>query len=122
MRLHVRPYELMIILDATLEEAAVQAVVNRTSQALSTVGGTVVRVDKWGKRRLAYEIGHRSEGYYLLLEILLGSDAVAELDRSLRLSDEVIRHKIVRVPQHRGTRPGRGPARELVTAGPDHDA
>jgi small subunit ribosomal protein S6 len=118
----VRPYELMIILDATLEESAVQALINRTTEALTAAGGTVGRVDKWGKRRLAYEIGHRSEGYYLLLEITLGSDAVAGLDRSLRLADEVIRHKIVRVPEHRRTRPRRGPASELVSTGPDHDA
>ncbi|MBW3641679.1 MAG: 30S ribosomal protein S6 [Actinobacteria bacterium] len=122
MRLHMRPYEVMVILDATLEESAVQAVINRTSEAVVAAGGTVIRVDKWGKRRLAYEIGHRSEGYYLLLEITLGSEVVAGLDRSLRLTDEVIRHKIVRVPEHRGTRPSRARPRELVTAGPDHDA
>ena len=118
----MRPYEVMIILDATLEEAAVQAVINRAGEAIATAGGSVARADKWGKRRLAYEIGHRSEGYYLLLEISLGSDAVAELDRTLRLTDEVIRHKIVRVPEHRGKRPSPGLASELVPTGPDRNA
>ena len=118
----MRPYEVMMILDAGLEEAAVQAVVNRTGEALAGAGGSVSRVDKWGKRRLAYPIDHRTEGYYVLLEITVGSDAVAGLDRSLRLTDEVFRHKIVRVPEHRRTRASRARASELVAAGTDIDA
>lgn len=111
----MRPYEVMVILDATLEESAVQAVINRTTELLNASGGVVTRVDKWGKRRFAYEIGHRSEGYYLLLEISLGGDGVAELDRALRLTDEVIRHKIVRMPE----RAGAAGAGQLATTGPD---
>ena len=118
----MRPYEVMVILDAMLEEAAVQAVVNRTSEALVAAGGSIARVDKWGKRRLAYPIDHRTEGYYLLLEVSVPSDAVAELDRSLRLTDQVVRHKIVRVPEHRSPRPQRARASELVAARTDNDA
>ncbi len=117
----MRPYEVMMILEAALEEAAVQAVVNRTSEAIAAAGGTVARVDKWGKRRLAYPIDHRAEGYYLLLEITLASGAVAELDRSLRLTDEIIRHKIVRVPEHRGAVTRRPRRSELVAARTDND-
>ena len=117
----MRPYEVMVILDATLEESAVQAVVNRTSELLSASGGSLTRVDKWGKRRFAYEIGHRAEGYYLLLEVALEADGVAQLDRALRLNDEVIRHKIVRMPERNGARASRAPTSELAAAGPDQD-
>jgi small subunit ribosomal protein S6 len=94
----------MLILEPTLEESAIQAVVNRSTELLQAGGGTVNRVDKWGRRRLAYEIGHRSEGSYVLLEVSAEPSALGELDRTLRLADDVIRHKIVRVPRHAGGR------------------
>ncbi len=95
----MRPYEVMVILEPTLEESAVQGLINRVSASLEASGAAVTRVDKWGRRRFAYEIGHRTEGYYVLLELAAEPPAVQELDRSLRLADEVIRHKIVRVPE-----------------------
>ncbi|HWH35761.1 MAG TPA: 30S ribosomal protein S6 [Acidimicrobiales bacterium] len=98
----MRPYEAMVILDASMEESAVQGVINRTSELLEPSGSQLTRADKWGKRRFAYEIDHRSEGYYLLLELALHPDAVAEIDRSLRLTDGVVRHKIVRLPERAG--------------------
>jgi small subunit ribosomal protein S6 len=114
----MRPYEAMVILDASLEESAVQAVVNRTSELLSASGGEVARADKWGKRRLAYEIDHRTEGYYLLLELTLDPDAVAEIDRSLRLTEGVVRHKIVRMPE-RAAKPAGRRAAEPAMSGPE---
>src|SRR5215210_2597100 len=100
----MRPYDVMLILEPTLEESAVQAVVNRSGELLQAGGGTINRVDKWGRRRLAYEIGHRSEGSYVLLEVSAEPSARDERDRTLRLADDVIRHKIVRVPRHAGGR------------------
>ncbi len=119
----MRPYDVMLILEPALEESAVQAVVNRSTELLQAGGGTVNRVDKWGRRRLAYEIGHRSEGSYVLLEVSAEPTALDELDRTLRLADDVIRHKIVRVPRHAGGRV-RPPAAVVVeepaaTPGPD---
>ena len=111
----MRPYDVMLILEPTLEESAVQAVVNRSTDLLQSGGGTVNRVDKWGRRRLAYEIGHRSEGSYVLLEVSAEPPALDELDRTLRLADDVIRHKIVRVPRHAGGRV-RPPAVEEAAA------
>jgi small subunit ribosomal protein S6 len=98
----MRPYEVVLIFDPGLEESAVQAVINRSTEVISSPGGTVSRVDKWGRRRLAYEIGHRGEGYYVLMAISADPGALEQLDRLLHLADDVIRHKIIRVPQQAG--------------------
>jgi small subunit ribosomal protein S6 len=55
-------------------------------------------VERWGKRRFAYEVQHRSEGYYVLIEATAEPAAMAELDRMLGLADEVVRHKVIRIP------------------------
>ena len=95
----MRPYEVMVIFDAALEDQAIQTVVDRATGLLSSNGGGEVRVDHWGRRRLAYEIGHRSEGYYVLIEATAEPTVIAELDRMLSLADEVIRHKVIRIPE-----------------------
>ena len=94
----MRPYEVMIILDAGLEEDAIRATVDRATQVLQAGGGTVGRVDRWGKRRFAYELHHKLEGYYVLVEASAEPAAIAELDRMLSLADDVIRHKAIRLP------------------------
>jgi small subunit ribosomal protein S6 len=94
----MRPYEVMIIFDAGLEEEAIRAVIDRATQTLTSRGGTIVRVDRWGRRRFAYEVKHRSEGYYVLVEATSDPTPMAELDRVLSLADEVVRHKVIRLP------------------------
>ncbi|HEX2038439.1 MAG TPA: 30S ribosomal protein S6 [Acidimicrobiales bacterium] len=94
----MRPYEVMVILDAGLEEDAVRALVDRAVELLRSRGANPGRVDHWGKRRLAYEIRHRFEGWYVLVEVTGEPAALAELDRMLSLADEVIRHKVIRLP------------------------
>jgi small subunit ribosomal protein S6 len=109
----MRPYEVMVILDAGLEEDVIRATVDRATGIITSAGGTLGRVDRWGKRRLAYEIGHRAEGFYVLLEASAEPPAMADLDRMLRLADEVIRHKIIHLPDKaaaRGGRPAAPPA------------
>ena len=64
----MRPYEVMIILDASLEEDAIRAVIDRATDVIRSRGGNLGRVDRWGKRRFAYELKHRTEGYYVLVE------------------------------------------------------
>jgi small subunit ribosomal protein S6 len=88
----------MVILDAGLDDDAIRAAVDRITQLVSARGGTPGRVDRWGKRRFAYELHHRWEGYYVLLDITADVPVVAELDRMLALADEVIRHKVIRLP------------------------
>jgi len=94
----VRPYEVMIILDASLEEDAIRAVLDRATEVIRSRGGNLNRVDRWGKRRFAYELDHRWEGYYVLLEVTAEPGALTELSRVLSLTDEVLRHKVIRLP------------------------
>ncbi len=100
----MRPYEAMFVLDPAMEESAVQAVINRSTAQVESSGGTVNRVDKWGKRRLAYEIQKKQEGYYVLMTTSAEPATMDELERNLRLADDVIRHKIVRIPDNAGGR------------------
>jgi small subunit ribosomal protein S6 len=94
----MRPYEVMIIFDASLEEETIRAAVDRFSEQIRSRGGTPGRVDRWGRRRFAYEVRHRWEGYYVLLEATAEPEVMEELHRTLSLADEVIRHKVVRIP------------------------
>jgi small subunit ribosomal protein S6 len=95
----MRPYEIVVVLDPGLEEDAVTGVIDRTTELVRSRGGEVRRVDRWGKRRLAYELHHHWEGYYVLVDARAESPVVDELNRALLLADEVIRHKVVRVPE-----------------------
>lgn len=94
----MRPYEVMIIYEPSLEEDAIRAAVDRSADVIRSGGGNPGRIDRWGKRRLAYEIRHRREGYYVLVEATAEPAVMAELDRSLSLADEVLRHKVIRLP------------------------
>jgi len=95
----MRPYEVVLILESSAEDSTVQGVVDRVKNSIAPQGGTLGQVHKWGRRRFAYELKHRWEGYYALAEINTIPESVAELDRVLTLSDDVVRHKIVRVPE-----------------------
>jgi small subunit ribosomal protein S6 len=110
----MRPYEVMIIFDAGLEEETIRAVLDRATEALTTRGGTVARVDRWGRRRFAYELKHRLEGYYVVMEASAEPAAMAEMDRVLSLADEVVRHKVIRIPDSVA---GRGARSVPVTEG-----
>ena len=114
----MRPYEVMIILDAGLEEDAIKASLDRATEIIRSKGGNPGRIDRWGKRRFAYELNHRWEGYYALLEAQAEPAAMAELDRALLLADEVVRHKVIRLPEVAIRQPARpaAPAPEAEAA------
>lgn len=95
----MRPYEVMLILESAAEDAVVDGVITRVKDLVTDKGGTTGQVEKWGRRRFAYELKHRWEGYYVLLEFATEPNVVADLDRMLLLSDDVVRHKIVRLPE-----------------------
>ena len=113
----VRPYEVMVILDAGLEDDAVRASIDRATELIRSRGGNPGHVDRWGKRRFAYELDHRSEGYYVVIQATAEPAVMTELDRTLFLADEVVRHKVIRVPDAIAGRSRAGVAEAAATAG-----
>jgi small subunit ribosomal protein S6 len=96
----MRQYELMIILEPGLEERTVQPSLEQFLKVVKTGGGTVQKVDVWGRRRLAYEIDKKSEGIYAVIDLTAEPDTVRELDRQLNLNEGVLRTKVVRPERH----------------------
>jgi small subunit ribosomal protein S6 len=96
----MRRYEMMIILDPSLEERTVQPSLDQFLKVVTAAGGTVDKVDVWGRRRLAYEIDKKSEGIYTVVDLVAEPDAVKELDRQLNLNEAVMRTKILRPDLH----------------------
>ncbi|UYP18939.1 30S ribosomal protein S6 [Rhodococcus sp. Z13] len=92
----MRRYELMIILDPSLDERTVAPSLETFLNVIRKEGGNVDKVDVWGKRRLAYEIAKNSEGIYAVVDITATPAAVAELDRQLGLNESVLRTKLLR--------------------------
>ena len=101
----MRAYELMVIIDAELDDEVIDATVKRIADMLGQRGATVRSEDRWGRRRFAYEINHKHEGYYVVFEFVGGSD-LDQLERALRLADETVRHKVVRLPDDEASRRG----------------
>lgn len=95
----MRPYEVMVILDADLEEEEVRASIERATQLIQSRGAELGYVDFWGKRRFAYRLKHRWEGYYVVFQAKAEPQAMDELHRTLSLADEVLRHKVLRIPE-----------------------
>jgi small subunit ribosomal protein S6 len=102
----MRPYEVMVIFDVDLEEADIRQRVDRVLDLVRAQGGTPGKVDHWGRRTFAYEMKHRNEGYYVLLDMLAEPATMAEIDRVLTLEDAALRHKIIRLPEHIAGRSG----------------
>ncbi|MCB7135789.1 30S ribosomal protein S6 [Cellulosimicrobium marinum] len=92
----MRQYELMIILDPEIEERTVAPSLDKYLSVIKTDGGTVDKVDIWGRRRLAYDIEKKSEGIYAVVDFTSTSDTAKELDRQLGLNEAVLRTKILR--------------------------
>ena len=93
----MRHYELMVILDPSLDERTVAPSLETFLNVVRQDGGKVDKVDIWGKRRLAYEIAKRSEGIYAVIDINAKPDTVNELDRQLGLNESVLRTKVLRL-------------------------
>lgn len=92
----MRTYELMIISNGSMDEPSVQAQIQRFTTLIADQGGSVDRVDHWGKRQFAYEIEHMTEGYYTVIDFDASPEGLAELERQLLITDTVVRHKVVR--------------------------
>ena len=96
----MRRYEMMIILDPALEENTIQPSLDQFLTVVRDGGGSVDKVDVWGRRRLAYEIDKKSEGIYAVIDMNAEPDTVRELDRQLGLNEAVLRTKVLRPERH----------------------
>ncbi|MFM7013524.1 MAG: 30S ribosomal protein S6 [Actinomycetota bacterium] len=120
-------YEVMVILDPSVEEKTVEPSLEKFLNVIRSANGTVDSLNIWGRRRLAYEIKKQSEGIYAVINLTAPSDAVIELDRQLKLSEAVMRTKVLRaedvqfsitpiefVAEKPAKRPSRKPAAEAA--------
>ena len=89
----------MLILPAEADEALVSTAVDRISKVVTPAGGATGQLDRWGRRRFAYEIADQHEGYYVVVKFTAEPSVQVELDRVLKLADEVIRHKVMIQPE-----------------------
>ena len=101
----MRRYELMLIISPEVPDDRSQALIDRTTRQLVADGGQIVKVAPWGRRRLAYPIDRHREGSYHIILFEAPSEALRELERSLLITEEVLRHLVTRV--ERPVRPGR---------------
>ncbi len=88
----------MLILPAEADESVVATAVDRISKVISANGGEVSDIDRWGRRRFAFEMKHLNEGYYVVVNFTAEPAAQTELERVLNLADEVIRFKVILLP------------------------
>lgn len=103
----MRAYELMVIFDGDLDEPAAQDWVKSVTDSITKVGGKVHgKVDWWGKRQFAYPINKKDYGYYVVLNLIAAPGALDEVERSMRIADDVVRHKLLRLPDAEAARRG----------------
>ncbi|MGZ0217993.1 MAG: 30S ribosomal protein S6 [Acidimicrobiales bacterium] len=102
----MRAYELMIIVDSDVAEADIAAVMTRTEDLATAEGGAIASTDNWGRRKFAYEINHKNEGTYVVWEIVTENPGLPHTERQLRLADDIVRHKLFRLPEKEATRRG----------------
>jgi small subunit ribosomal protein S6 len=101
----VNPYEILLLLDPELPEERQSEVVSRVRENVEGAGGVWERHEPWGRRKLAYEIDHRADGFYHLVEFESEPATLDEISRVLKITDGVLRHMAVRRSQTRPTRP-----------------
>ena len=102
-----RAYELMVIIDGDVDEAAAQNWVKSITDSITKAGGTVHgKPDWWGRRQYAYPINKKTSGYYVVYNLLAEGGALDELERSFRIADDIVRHKLIRLPDAEAARRG----------------
>lgn len=103
----MRAYEFMVILEGDLDETAAQAWVKSITDSITKAGGSVHgKPDWWGRRQFAYPINKKLSGYYAVMNVLAPGGALDEFERSLRIADDVVRHKLLRLPDDEAARRG----------------
>ncbi|GAA0971135.1 30S ribosomal protein S6 [Acrocarpospora macrocephala] len=96
----MRRYEMMVILDPSLDERTVQPSLDQFLTVVRNDGGTVEKVDVWGRRRLSYDIEKKSEGIYAVVDLTAEPATIKELDRQLNLNEGILRTKVLRPELH----------------------
>ena len=89
-------YELVLVVNAKIEDDARAAVVDKAKAYVERFGGTVTEVEDWGKRKLAYEIQHMKEGFYYFIQFEAAAECPAEVERRVRIMENVLRYLVVR--------------------------
>jgi small subunit ribosomal protein S6 len=103
----LRAYELMVIIDGDLDDTAAQVWVKTITDGITKAGGTIHgKPDWWGKRQYAYPINKKEYGYYVVINLLAPGGALDELERSFRIADDIVRHKLLRLPDAEAARRG----------------
>lgn len=103
----MRAYELMVIVDGDVEDPKAQAWVKYVTDEIKKAGGSVHgKPDWWGKRPFAYPINKKEAGYYLVVEAVAPAGSLDELERQLRIADDIVRHKLLRLPDAEAVRRG----------------
>lgn len=103
----MRAYELMVIVDGDVDDPKAQSWIKTVTEAITAAGGSVHgKPDWWGKRPFAYPINKKESGYYLVVECVAPAGSLDELERQLRLADDVVRHKLIRLPDAEAARRG----------------
>ena len=92
-------YELMVILNPEIDERTVAPSLDKFLKVITNDGGSIEKVDVWGKRRLAYEIQKKNEGIYAVVNFTATSEATQELDRQLKLNEQIMRTKVLRAEE-----------------------
>ena len=92
----MKKYEIMYILNSSLEEAARKETIDTLRGIITSAGGTIEKVDEWGMREFAYRIEDMTKGYYVVLTVCANNDAISEFDRICRINAGVVRHMIVK--------------------------
>ncbi len=110
----MRDYEILYIVRADLDDEKVQDIVKRVSTLIEKSGGTLERTNLWGKRKLAYEVKHQKEGAYVLQDFQIAPERIPELESALKITEEVLRHLIVRKPEKPAPTPVAPPRAEVV--------
>jgi small subunit ribosomal protein S6 len=110
----LRDYEVLYIVRADLDDEKVQDIVKRVGTLVEKSGGTLERTHLWGKRKLAYEVKHQKEGSYVLQDFQIGPERIPELESALKITEDVLRHLIVRKPEKPPTTPVVPPPAEVI--------
>ncbi len=118
----MRRYELMLVLRPDAPDDRIQAVLEKTTRQLTDAGGQIVKAAPWGRRRLAYPIDRYREGSYHIIHFDAPAEAIGDLERTLLITEEVLRHLVIRVDRPtRALRGGKGEDADLAPAPEDED-